>query len=316
MHSQQIEVSIIIPTYNGGSELKNCLRMIFSQRFDLPFEIIAIDSGSTDGTLNVLRSFPVRVEKISSGEFNHGLTRNKGIELARGKYVVMLTQDARPANEHWLKQLLENFDDRSVAGVYCRQMPRNDADVLTKRQLKNGLIGRSKRVVNFIESREQYHALDPIQKLTLCTFDDVCSCIRKSVWNKIPYAKTYFAEDLEWGKKVIKAGYKIIYEPGTAVIHSHDRSAYYEYKRTYLCHRRLFELFRVQTVPTINHALRFSFLNILNDTQYVITEERNKIKRLSLILNIPFLSFAGVFGQYWGAMHEKIGYRFKNFNGV
>ena len=189
MHDQQIEVSIVIPTYNGYSELASCLRMIFKQKFDLPFEVIAIDSGSTDRTLNVLRSFPIRVEKIRSSEFNHGLTRNMGIDLARGKYVVLLTQDAIPADEHWLRDILDSFDDSSIAGVYCRQVPKDGADVLTKRQLNNGLIGKHNRVVNFIASWEEYHALDPMQKLSLCTFDDVCACIRKSVcgvWRALP----------------------------------------------------------------------------------------------------------------------------------
>jgi rhamnosyltransferase len=239
-----------------------------------------------------------------------------GITLAHGKYVVLLTQDAIPADDRWLENILNNFADDSVAGVYCRQIPREDADVLTKRHLTNGLIGRHDRVINFIENRKKYDAFDPVQKLRLCTFDDVCACIRKNVWEKMPYTKTYFAEDLEWGKRVIEAGYKIVYEPEAAVIHSHNRSAYYEYKRTYLCHRRLFELFGLQTVPTFKHALKFFILNTLKDTHYVIREERNWARKLALILNLPFLSFASVFGQYLGARHERLGYSLKKFQNV
>jgi len=316
MENKEIEVSIVILSLNGGEDFKECLRVVFEQKVNFRFEVIVIDSCSTDGTLDFLNGYPVRLKHISPKEFNHGLTRNMGMELAQGRYVVLMTQDAIPVDSYWLENILENFNDKMVAGVYCRQIPRDDADVLIKRHLNNGLIGRQNRVINLIENWEAYNALEPMKKLMLCTFDDVCSCVRKSVWEKIPYTQTYFAEDLEWAKKAIEAGYKIIYEPSTAVIHSHNRSVLYEYKRTYFCHRRLFELFRLQTVPTFKHALKFSILNILKDTPYVIREEKNWRRRLSLILKIPFLSFSSVFGQYMGARDEKLGNPLKISGGV
>ena len=275
MGGEQAEASIVIPSYNGGEDFKECLRMVFGQQVKFPFEVIVIDSGSTDGTLDFLKGYHIRLKQISPKEFNHGLTRNMGIELAEGKYVVLIGQDAIPADGYWLENILENFQDELAAGVYCRQIPREDSDVLTKRHLNSWLTGRKSRFINFIENWEAYTGLEPIKKLMLCTFDDVCSCVRKSVLEKIRYTETYFAEDLEWGKKAIEAGYKIAYEPRAAVIHSHNRSFLYEYKRTYLCHRRLFELFRLQTVPTFIHALLFFFYNILKDSLYVIRKEKN-----------------------------------------
>ncbi|HSE83899.1 MAG TPA: glycosyltransferase [Thermodesulfobacteriota bacterium] len=311
-----MEASIVIPSYNGGEDFKESLRMVFEQKVGLPFEVIVIDSGSRDHTLDFLKGYPIRLKQITTREFNHGLTRNMGIELAQGRYVVLMGQDAIPADSYWLQNILENFSDELVAGVYCRQVPKKDADVLTKRHLNNWLTGRQDQAVNFIENREAYNALEPMKKLMLCTFDDVCSCVRKSVWEKIPYTETYFAEDLEWGKKAIEAGYKIVYEPRAAVIHSHSRSVLYEYKRTYLCHRRLFKIFGLETVPTLKHALKFSILNILKDTPYVMKEEKDWKRRFSLILKIPFLSFSSVFGQYMGARDERLGHPLKNFRGV
>ena len=290
--------------------------MVFEQKVNFPFEVIIIDSGSTDGTLDFLKGYTIRLKQICPKEFNHGLTRNMGIELAQGRYVVLMTQDAIPADGYWLGNILENFNDELVAGVYCRQIPRENADVLTKRQLNNWLTGRQSRAINFVENWEAYQAIEPIKKFNLCAFDDVCSCVRKSVWEKIPYTETYFAEDLEWGKKAIEAGYKIVYEPHAAVNHSHNRSFLYEYKRTYLCHRRLFELFRLQTIPTFTHALKFFFFSILKDTLYVIRQEKNWKRKFSLILRIPFLSFSSVFGQYMGARDERLGHPIKTFKGV
>jgi rhamnosyltransferase len=316
MNSDLKEVSIVIPTYNGGEQFKKCIQMLFKQQVSFQFEVVIIDSSSTDGTLNFLKGYPVRLKQISPKEFNHGLTRNMGIELSQGRYVVLMTQDAIPADDYWLKNLLDNFEDDLVAGVYCRQIPREDADILTKRQLNNWITGGWNRVINFVQDMETYNNFEPMQKLMFCTFDDVCCCLRKSIWEKIPYTETYFAEDLEWSKKVIEAGYKIVYEPQAAVIHSHHRSFFYEYKRTYLCHRRLFELFKLQTVPTFKHALRFAIFDIFKDAIYVLKEESSWRKRFSILPKIPLLSFASVFGQYMGARDENRGCSLKHFKGV
>ena len=310
------DVSIVIPTFNGGSTFKKCLRMLFEQDAKVCFEVIVIDSGSTDGTLDALKRYPVRLKQIDPKEFNHGLTRNTGVSLAQGQYVVLMTQDAIPADRNWLAKIITNFEDSLVAGVYCRQVPQADADVLTKRHLNRWLTARENRVINAIQCRNTYNNLDALSKLELCTFDHVCACVRKCVWQGIPYSNTYFAEDLEWGKKVIEAGYKIVYEPEASVIHSHNRSIRYEYRRTYLCHRRLFELFGLQLVPSFEHAIKFSMLNILRDTRYVLREERNWKRKTSMLLRVPFLSFSSVLAQYLGARDERLGNGLKGFKGV
>ncbi len=311
-----VEASIVILTYNGGEIFRECLRMVSKQKAGFTYEVIIVDSGSTDGTLNFLKGYPVRLKQIRPNEFNHGLTRNMAIALARGKYVILMTQDAIPAYRYWLENILENFKDESVAGVYCRQIPREDADVLTKRNLGAWVACREDRVVSFIEAWKDYEVLEPMKKLALCAFDNVCSCLRKSIWEEFPFTDARIAEDLEWGKKAIKAGYKIVYEPRAAVIHSHSRTSLYEYKRTYLCHRRLFQLFGLQRIRTLKQALQYSISNILKDAPYVMAAEKNWKRKFSLILRIPFLSFASIFGQYMGARDERLGNPLKNFRHV
>ena len=310
-------VSIVIPTYNGGEDFKRCLRAIHAQEVDFSYEVIAIDSGSTDRTVQVAKEFSVRVHEIDKKDFDHGLTRNRGIELSEGEFIVLLTQDAVPADSRWLGALIKPFyEDQLIAGVYARQIPKDDADVLTKRHLNNWLTARTERDVKHITDRAAYEALPPMKKYMFCNFDDVCSCIRRSVWEKIPYERAVFAEDLDWSKKVLEAGYKIVYEPGAAVIHSHDRSVFYEYKRTYICHRRLNELFGLRTVPTLGHVVRFGFKNIANDIPYVWKNEPDIINRLSLMLRVPLLSFLSVYAQYRGAKDQMEAKEIKRMKGV
>lgn len=316
MQSNDVEASIVIPTHNGGEELRQCLHMVFRQVVPVRFEVIVIDSASTDGTIDHLRRYPVRLQQIRADEFNHGLTRGKGIGLAQGKYVVLMSQDAVPAGEYWLRDMLLNFDDPAVAGVYCRQIPREHADVLTKRNLNRWFTGRLTRSVNFIDARNAYDDLPAVEKLALCTLDDVCSCIRKSAWQRIPHTATYFGEDIEWGKKAIEAGYKIVYEPRAAVVHSHDRSVVYEFKRAYLWQRKTYELFRLDTVPTLRAAILKVLYNIFIDSLYVMREEANWRRRLWLMIRVPLLSLSSVVGRYMGGRDERCGRPLRSFSGV
>ncbi len=298
------EISVLLLTKDGMAYLEEVLQAIFSQKILEQFEVVAIDSGSTDGTLEVLRRYPVEIKEIFPEEFNHGMTRNLGIEMARGEFVALLTQDATPSSETWLAKMMANFSDPRVAGVYCRQIPRPDADVLTARQLNGWLTARLQRDIKQIEDREAYRSLPPMEHYMFCNFDNVSSCIRKGIWRKIPFPSASFAEDIEWSKKVLEEGYKIVYEPESAVIHSHSRSVLYEYKRTYICHHRLYELFRLQTVPTIRHALRLTLTNILTNSIFIVKHERRLVQKLRLLLRLPSLSVASVFGQYQGARDE------------
>lgn len=298
-------VSIVIPTRNGGETIDAVLDAIFRQKKVEAPEVVIVDSGSKDHTLSIAKHYPVTIIQIPPQTFNHGETRNHGIRKTKGEYLVLITQDAEPANEFWLNAMVNNFADPQVAGVYCRQIPRDDADVITKRRLNNWLTGRNERHAVRISDWSFYETLHPMEKYVFCNFDNVCSCIRRTVWEKIPFEKTYFAEDIGWSKQVLEAGYTIVYEPEAAVYHSHNRSVWYEYERTYVCHRRLFALFALQTIPSFRNAFQATLRNIAFEGNFIWKEEKTFLRKLSLLCKLPLLSVCSVFGQYLGARDEK-----------
>ncbi len=303
---QTVEVSIVIPTKNAGHNLAKTLDIIFKQKTNRNYEVLIIDSASTDETLTICADYDVRLLQITEKEFNHGLTRNYGVYNSRGEYVILMVQDAIPSDEYWLENLIKHFDDPKVAGVYCRQIPNEDTDALTKRQLNNWITARNESVKSFISDWNAYIKLPPMDKYVFTNFDNVCSCVRKKIWEDYPFPKTEFAEDLYYSQKVLEAGYKIVFEPTASVYHSHNRSMFYEYSRTYICHQKLYDLFELQTVPTIKHVLKFTIQNILKDYPYVFKNEKNIIKLLSHVFKIPFLSFLTVYAQYKGALEQKM----------
>ncbi|MEQ8764980.1 MAG: glycosyltransferase family 2 protein [Planctomycetota bacterium] len=239
---------MFIPTLNGGDLFGQVLDAVYAQKTDYPFEVIVIDSGSTDSTLDHCARYPMRLYHIDKRTFNHGLTRNLGISKARGEVVALLTQDAVPADEHWLDALVQNYDrDPWVAGVYSRQLPREDCEPFVRERILRWSAGRTQRTVQKLATLSDYWNMNWMQRLELVAFDDVASSVRKQVWQEIPYERRSFGEDVAWGKKVVLTGYKIVFEPASAVIHSHNDSLWKQFRRIYCDHQNLHRLIGITT---------------------------------------------------------------------
>lgn len=242
-------VTLLIPTWNAGPEFPDILGRMSAQRLDRSFEILVIDSGSRDGTAEFLRRQSVRLIEIPNSEFNHGLTRNRGIREARGEIVILATQDARPADDQWMQRLVDCFADPQVAGAYSRQVPRADANPFIRDRLRGWMAAAEEPRVQSVVNRAEFDALPPLAKLARVAFDNVSSGVRRRIALEIPFRERRFGEDLDWAHRTVLAGYRIVYEPRSRVIHSHNNSMWYELKRVYLDHQNLHRLFGVHTVP-------------------------------------------------------------------
>lgn len=302
-----LTVSVVIPTKNAGRMFHDVLDRLRQQQPGDHLQIVVVDSGSTDDTLLHAKHFGAEIRTIPPGTFNHGATRNLGISVSQGDIVVLMTQDAIPGNELLLQQLVAPFEDRQVAGSYARQVPRAEADILTKRNLHDASTGRTRPEVRSITNRKEYDALSPMERYLFCTFDNVCSAVRRTAWEQIGFPSTDFGEDIAWSKCVLEAGWKIAYQPLAEVIHSHERPIGYEYKRTYLCHRTLYDLFGLSTIPTLKQAFRCACLSMARDSTYVLKHARSPVHAARLLLRLPALSIATTFAQYHGARDVRRG---------
>ncbi len=217
----KINASIIILTKNPGNTFKVVLDRVFLQNFK-SFETIIIDSGSTDETLKIAESYPVKIIKIEPSKFGHGRTRNLGVKIAEGKYIVYLTHDAIPKNEMWLAELLKPFIDRKIAAVYGRQIPKDEESTLDK-LFFSVLYGNKK--IEWTEG--SYTSGDNI-------FSDANSAIRKELLLENPYDDDIIvSEDYEWANRIIHNGYKVVYQPKAVVIHSHSYNLTSLFKRNF-----------------------------------------------------------------------------------
>ncbi len=230
-----MRVSVIIPTLNAGFGFRETLDAIFRQRFAGELEVIVVDSGSTDGTVELCREYPIELIQILPEKFGHGRTRNLGISHARGEFVVLLVQDASPANEEWLNQLLQPFtNDSCLVGVYSRQIPRSDADIFTQKMFALWGVNAEQPVRREIQDHTAYVTSPWQVKAQVCAFSDVSSCLRRSVWERFPLPDLVYAEDLAWAQNVLEAGYALMYNPRSTVIHSHRRAWLSHLERAYI----------------------------------------------------------------------------------
>lgn len=245
------EVTIVIPTQNGAETLPALFDAIDAQDDAAPREVIVVDSGSTDATIALASARADSLVRIPRSDFNHGTTRNLGIARAHGSLVVLVVQDARPVGRQWLAALLAPLRaDPRVAGVFARQVPLPDATALTRFSLDGWVASTPHgRVVEI--DRATFEELPSLGRLDRCAFDNVCSALRRTAWQAIPFEQTSIAEDLAWGRAVLLAGYRIAFEPRAVVEHSHDRPARYELARTWALHQRLYHLFGIRTVPSV-----------------------------------------------------------------
>jgi len=296
-----IKISVVIPVKNGERYLDSSLKAVFSQNINAEFEVIVIDSGSKDRSLDIMNRYPVSIYQIEEKDFNHALTRNLGISKAQGKYVVLMTQDAIPRNKRWMRELIDNLErDGQIAGVYSRQLPCKDSSSLARIRVNRFFSSQRKRRESQVNNIEDFKNLSPREKHTLCNFDNVSSCIRKSVWEAFPFSETEFGEDIEWAKRVLEAGYKIAYEPDSMVYHSHDFSILGWYKRNRINYSKLRTLFGINGIDNIYKLLIYFPAYSIRDF-YHLCKHGARLKAILLnILIVPFYSFAEILGQYKG----------------
>jgi glycosyltransferase involved in cell wall biosynthesis len=218
-----VALSILLLTRNGSRDLEQLLPALSRQQQVAPFEIVAVDSASTDGTLPLLLRFGVRVLQIKAENFHHARTRNLAAEQARGDILIFLSQDAVPASDLWLSRLISNFSDPKVGAVYGRQLPK--AESLAERRDTFDVVYGAHRIVK-----------DPAHRNGLgyrfYHFSDVNAAIRRHVWEQTRFPEDLKVfEDLGIAKLILDGDWKIVYEPEASVIHSHHHSTIGLFKR-------------------------------------------------------------------------------------
>lgn len=205
--------SIVVRCYNEEQHIGRLLSGILQQTVQ-GVEIIIVDSGSTDGTLSVASSFPVKILSVRPGDFSFGRSLNVGCRAASGEFIVIASAHVYPVYKDWLDRLLAPFADPQVALVYGRQKG-NETTKYSEHQ---------------VFARWFPPETDLRQDHPFC--NNANAAIRRELWERLPYEEDLTGlEDIDWAKRAMHLGYHLAYSAGAEVVHVHKETPLRIYNR-------------------------------------------------------------------------------------
>jgi len=203
-------VTVLLRTWNAAGYLPSLLSRLAAQSVT-GWELLVVDSGSTDATVDLVRAAGARVVFITQERFTHARSTNLGFREAGGEIVAMLSQDALPAGDRWLESLTAPFGDPDTVAAFGRQLPRPDCFPLERWHLE-----------------EAYPPAPPPGVI----YSNVNSAARRDRWEACPFDESVrIAEDRLWALAAEEARRRVIYVPEAAVVHSHHYSLGQVYDR-------------------------------------------------------------------------------------
>ena len=249
-------ISIIVRAYNEEKRIGKLMEEIFKQEINAPFEVIVVDSGSNDKTLEIVSRYHVKIIHITPEDFSFGYSLNKGIENSKGKYLVFISAHCYPLHKDWLKDMIEPFKNERVGLVFGKQR----GNYLTK-----------------FSERQIFAKLFPDKSILTCEnpfCNNANAAIRRSIWEKMHYDESLTGlEDLDWGNKLIKKGFCIFYNSKATIIHIHEESPlkiFKRYEREAIALKKIFP----ETDFTFLDFLRLFFSNLFLDYTRALKSDR------------------------------------------
>lgn len=221
-----MKLDVIIPVYHPDEKLHRLLLGIESQTCQ-PEHIFLLHTEEKDVKEDLKWAVPERlweqisIIRIEKQNFDHGRTRDMGMQMSEADVVLCMTQDAVPFCENMLESLMRTLEqNRNVAVVYGRQIPESESNVLE----------RYTRAFNY-PSKSRVKSKADLPKLGIKTYfcSNVCAAYRRDVYRKIGGFEKHiiFNEDMVFATKAIQNGYSIAYDAEAMVRHSHN----YTYKQ-------------------------------------------------------------------------------------
>jgi rhamnosyltransferase len=220
-----MDASVVIRTKDEAHSIAATLKKVSEQVFDGGYEIIIVDSESTDSTLDIVSKFNTRLIQIAQKEFTYGRSLNIGASNANGRFIVNLSAHAVPKDNKWLTSLITPFEDSEVAGVYGRQL--SDGRVNPFEALQKELFFGQEKITFNMKNKGMLKRIH---------FSNSNSAIRKDVWQRFKFNEEVpYAEDILWQTAVTEARFSIVYAADAAVYHTHRISIGGAYKDSRNC---------------------------------------------------------------------------------
>ncbi len=269
-------VSIVIRTLNEARHLPAVFEAIQHQRLpDVKVEVVLVDSGSTDGTVEIASDNGARITTIDKSEFTFGRSLNRGCDAAEGEILVFISGHCVPVGTDWLAELIKPIRDGVAAYTYGRQVGNGESKFSECQLLKKYFPETSK-----IPQQDFF-------------VNNANSALTKSAWNHHRFDETLTGlEDMDLGKRLMNVGYKVAYCANASVYHLHDES-WRQIKRRYEREAIALQKILPEVHLSFGDFLRFFISSVLLDAGAALQER----KLHSVATEIVLFRFM----QFWGA---------------
>ena len=314
-------ITVFVPTWNGADYVKELIEAVLSQELPAGYklEFLITDSGSKDNTVELIKKYgsKVTLDQIPNSEYGHGKTRQKAAERAKGDYILFLSQDATPASNRWIKDMIEPFFiSEKVGAVYGRQIPRPTSVPTIKREVAT-VFGAFGAPDSLILHRE--HSLVDGEKVNELNtfFSDVNSAVRKDLISLIPFRDLAYAEDQALAKDLQQKGYLKAYSVRGAVWHSNEYTVGEFRRRKYDEYVGLIQSVGYKIDRPLRTALLGWIRPTLRDVAFTLKDGEYSTKRklyyipLSLLYNLSV-----VWGRYDASKYSADTHKEKSLEGT
>lgn len=226
MNNDQTSVDVVIPSYRPDEKFSRLVKKLQEQEYPIG-TIFVINTKAGRFPKEVEQMEKVKVYHIERREFDHGATRDMGMQMSKAEIVVFMTQDAVPADEYVIGNLVKVLEEDEMTGAaYARQLAVSDCNYIEKYTRKFNYPENSR-----IKSKED------LQEMGIKTFfcSNVCAAYKRNIYEKAGgfCKKTIFNEDMILAGHMINAGYKVAYVAEARVIHSHNYTGMQQFHRNF-----------------------------------------------------------------------------------
>lgn len=270
-------ISIIIRTLNEDKYLEKLLISIGKQKINgFNCEVVIVDSGSTDKTLQIAKTYKARVTFIKKKDFTFGRSLNVGCKFANGEYFVFISGHCIPVNKNWLHELIEPLFSNKYDYTYGRQI--------------------GAKTTKFSENQvfDKYFPKKPGNSINEIFCNNANSAIKKKVWSRFKFNEELTGlEDMYLAKQITEDNGKIGYISSSIVYHIHDES-WMQIKTRYERESIALQKIMPEVTVTLIDTIHFFLIGIIKDVRQAI-RKRVLFKELSSIIMFRFMQYYGVY---------------------
>ena len=294
MNKCQTAVDVVIPSYRPDEKFIKLLKRLQQQEYPIE-KIFVINTRTGSFPEEVEQMERVKVTHIEPRDFDHGATRDMGMQMSDAEVVVFMTQDAVPAVEYVISNLVKALEqDEMIGAAYARQLAAADCNY----------IERYTRKFNYPE-KGRIKTQKDIAELGIKTFfcSNVCAAYRKDIYEKTGgfCKRTIFNEDMILAGHMISAGYKIAYAAEAKVIHSHNSTGIQQFHRNF-----------DMAVSQVEHPEVFEGIKSESEGIRLVKQTAGhlvKQRKIYLVPKLVYQSGCKYLGYRMGKMYKKLPYK-------